>query len=98
MRSFIAGLILSLSFFIVSRTAQAASRFDGPAELPRVTVPSSLANTPAAGSIVSVRAGGDLQTALNNAFCGDTIELQAGATFTGNFRFPAKNCDSSHWI
>jgi hypothetical protein len=72
--------------------------FDGPAELPRVTVPSAMANTPAPGSVISVNAGGDLQSALNNAQCGDTIELQAGATFTGQFVVPAKSCDINHWI
>lgn len=72
--------------------------FDGPAELPRVTVPSSLGDTPAPGTIITVNAGGDLQAALNNAHCGDTIDLQAGATFTGTFDFPAKSCDDNHWI
>jgi hypothetical protein len=98
MRSFISALIVSVSSLMLSLPVNASNGFDGPAELPRVTVPSSLASTPAHGSIISVRAGGDLQAALNNAFCGDTIELQAGATFTGNFHFPAKNCDSGHWI
>lgn len=76
----------------------ASGNFDGPAELPRVTVATSLADTPAPGSVVNVAAGADLQAALNNAFCGDTIELQAGAAFLGRFTFPAKKCDSSHWI
>ena len=38
------------------------------------------------------------QSALNSASCGDTIQLQKGATFTGTFTFPAKSCDASHWI
>jgi hypothetical protein len=76
----------------------AGGAFDGPAELPRVTVASSLADTPAPGSKIAVNAGGDLQTALNNANCGDTIELQAGATYSGVFQFPAKNCDDKHWV
>ncbi len=76
----------------------ANGNFDGPAELPRVTVASSMADSPAPGTIVPVNAGADLQAALNNAHCGDTLELQAGATFTGNFNFPAKSCDDSHWI
>ncbi|MGA2978945.1 MAG: putative Ig domain-containing protein [Terriglobales bacterium] len=74
------------------------SGYDGPAELPKVTVPSAMADTPAPGSVISVNAGGDLQTALNNAQCGDTIQLQAGATFSGKFIVPAKNCDINHWI
>jgi hypothetical protein len=76
----------------------AGSGFDGPAELPRVTVPSAMADTPAPGAVISVDAGGDLQNALNSAQCGDTIQLQAGAIFTGKFIVPAKNCDINHWI
>jgi hypothetical protein len=73
-------------------------QFDGPAELPRVYVSSSLAETPSRGRIRSVNAGNNLQQAINDAACGDTIRLQAGATFTGRFVFPAKSCDDSHWI
>jgi|CZKY01.1.fsa_nt_gi hypothetical protein len=79
-------------------TVTAGGNFDGPAELPRVTVPSAMTDTPAPGTVISVNAGGDLQSALNNAHCGDVIELQAGATFTGKFIVPAKNCDINHWI
>ncbi|MEN3340265.1 MAG: hypothetical protein V7647_3941 [Acidobacteriota bacterium] len=39
---------------------------------------------------ITVNAGGDLQAALNKAVAGDTILLQAGATFTGNFVLPNK--------
>ena len=76
----------------------AGSGYDGPAQLPIATVSSSMADTPAPGSVITVNAGGNLQSALNSAQCGNTIELQAGATFTGVFQFPAKNCDNSHWI
>src|SRR5258708_5051577 len=81
-----------------SVTVVAGGNFDGPAELPRVTVPSAMSDTPAPGSVITVNAGGDLQSALNNAHCGDAIHLQAGATFTGKFIVPAKNCDDNHWI
>ncbi len=81
-----------------SLTLAAATGYDGPAQLPIATVASSLADTPAPGSVISVNAGADLQAALNSAQCGNTIQLQAGATFTGTFEFPALNCDSSHWI
>lgn len=40
--------------------------------------------------IITVADGGDLQAALNQAGPGDTIVLQAGARFVGNFRLPAK--------
>lgn len=76
----------------------AATGYDGPAQLPIVTVLSSMADTPAPGGTISVNAGEDLQAALNQAQCGDTVQLQAGATFTGHFQFPALNCDRDHWI
>jgi hypothetical protein len=75
-----------------------ATGYDGPARLALATVASSMADTPAPGPIISVNAGDDLQAALDNAQCGDTIKLQAGATFTGTFRFPALGCDKNHWI
>ncbi len=40
-----------------------------------------------AGTIV-VPDGGDLQAALNAAQCGDSVVLQAGATWDGEFRLP----------
>jgi hypothetical protein len=42
--------------------------------------------------------GGDFQQALNSAKCGDTIELQSAAAFTGSFTVPAQTCDDAHWI
>jgi hypothetical protein len=47
-------------------------------------------NAPAEGATLTVKAGGDLQAALNAAKPGDTILLEAGATFVGNFTLPAK--------
>jgi hypothetical protein len=72
--------------------------FDGPAELPRLRVSTSLASTPAPGKTKRVNGSEDLQAALDSANCGDTIELQAGATFNRNFKLPAKACDDLHWI
>jgi hypothetical protein len=77
---------------------QASKGYDGPAQLPLATVASAMSQTPAPGSLITVNAGGNLQTALNSAACGDTIQLQAGATFSGNFTLPAKNCNASNWI
>jgi len=42
------------------------------------------------GSTITVRAGGDLQAAINRARSGDTIVLQAGASFVGSFTLPNK--------
>src|SRR5437588_729210 len=72
--------------------------FDGPAELPRTHVQSALSDTPAPGRALQVKDGDDLQRALDNVKCGDTLKLQAGAVFRGLFRFPAKSCDDAHWI
>lgn len=77
---------------------QNSGGYDGPAQLPLVYIQSALSDTPAPGSTITVNAGGDFQSALNSASCGDTISLQAGATFTGNFTLPAKGCDDAHWI
>ena len=43
-----------------------------------------------AGNVISVRADGDFQSALNRAKPGDTISLEAGATFKGAFKLPNK--------
>ena len=86
---------LSLS---AARPYSTSGNYDGPAELPRVYIQSTLADTPAPGNVISVAAGGDLQAALNKANCGDTVELQAGASFTGAFVLRAKPCDDLHWI
>ena len=79
-------------------SSSGSGSYDGPAELPRVHVQSAMADTPAPGSTIIVPAGSNLQAVLNAASCGDTIQLQAGAVFTGNVNLPAKGCDDSHWI
>ena len=92
-------LLLAATLTIAVTPASASGgNYDGPAELPRVTVPSGMTDSPAPGSIVTVNAGDDLQSALNSARCGDVVELQAAATFVGPFTVPAKNCDINHWI
>jgi hypothetical protein len=72
--------------------------FDGPAELPRIYVKSSLIDTPAPGKVINLKEGGNLGQTIDEANCGDTIALQAGATFLGYFKLPAKKCDDAHWI
>jgi hypothetical protein len=64
-------------------------------ELPRVLVDTTY-SPPKRGKVVVVKAGGDLQAALDAARPGDVIELQAGATFTGNFILPTK--PGTGWI
>lgn len=71
---------------------------DGPAQLPKSCIYTAISGTPSPGQIHQVLAGQSLQKALNDANCGDTIALQAGATFSGSFTLPAKACDNQHWI
>ena len=92
-----------LAFFLPVTTrgqssASGVKNFDGPAELPREYVQSSLKDTPAPGKTWMVHAGDTLQQVLGKASCGDIIKLEAGATFSGNVVVPAKSCDDSHWI
>lgn len=93
--------VLAIAFFVVGYLMPeqaSALQYDGPAQLPVATVTTTMSATPAPGSIFSVNSGGNLQQALNNARCGDVVELQAGATFTGRFTLPARGCAANHWI
>ena len=89
---------LSLQVKQGSGSKSSYTGFDGPAELPRSYMKTAIADTPAPGSLIAVNAGGDLQSALDRVHCGDTIQLQAGAVFQGNFKLPAVSCDDQHWI
>ena len=80
-----------------SRDGKQAEKFDGPSELPRVRIATSMRDTPAPGKVIRVKSGEDASAAIEKASCGDTIELQAGATFNW-LVLPAKQCDDSHWI
>jgi hypothetical protein len=90
--------LLFATWSAIANRADESGGFDGAAELPRIRVKSSLTDTPAPGKVRHVSAGNNLQQALNSADCGDTLELERGATFAGKFLFPAKKCDDSHWI
>src|SRR4030095_1828651 len=67
----------------------------GDPELPRVLLDTTYA-PPTRGKLIPVIAGGDLQAALHASEPGDVIELQAGATFIGNFTLPRK--PGADWI
>ncbi len=105
-RTFLFGVVAVLLLIVNSAPAaygiavqqSPVGAFDGPAELPRRYVKTSLADTPAPGSVKIVKESEDLQQAINDAKCGDTLELQAGASFRGLYRFPKKSCDDAHWI
>lgn len=112
-RIFLLAFITLFIFNILtaSATAQSDNRYcgvgnvpkfgatqDGPAQLPKSCLYTAISGTPSPGQVHQVLAGQNLQTALNNAQCGDTVVLQAGATFSGSFTLPAKACDNQHWI
>jgi len=63
-------------------------------ELPGELVDASY--SPLSGQRIHVPAGGNLQAAINAAQPGDTIELEAGAVFSGNFTLPRKS--TTGWI
>jgi hypothetical protein len=52
----------------------------------------------ASGSAIVVKRGGNLQAAIDKAQPGDTIELEAGASFTGTILLPRKAGDGSAYI
>jgi hypothetical protein len=63
------------------------------------TAPKTFDTTYAApgGATLTVASGGNLQAALDKAQLGDTIVLEAGATFAGPFKLPNKTTGSG-WI
>ena len=78
----------------VMKLPRPATLAPGDPELPRVYLETTYVAP--SGKTISVAAGGDVQRAINEARPGDVIKLEAGATFTGNFRLPNKN--GSGWI
>lgn len=87
-------IILGVVLIAGSRYYTARTQSSGEPELPRVFL--STSHPVLAGAVINVPAGGNFQTALDNAQPGDTIVLQAGAVFTGNFMLRAKT--GSEWI
>ncbi len=63
-------------------------------ELPRQWIDSRF--VPGTGRTIVVGAGGDVQAALDAAAPGDTVVLQAGATYVGNFALGEKS--GAGWI
>ncbi len=69
------------------------------AELPRVTLTTTVASTPSPGPVVTVASVDDLQAAITAAAAGSTIQLAAGGSWTGNFTLPPKvGANASTWI
>jgi len=88
----LAAKLLSLSLIGLA-AAQAATPGRPPAP-PRVLIDTGVVF--ATARTVAVRAGGDLQAALDRAQPGDVIALEEGATFVGPFTLPRTQADG--WI
>jgi hypothetical protein len=101
-RSILIPLVLAFSFCAATsgQTSKVSDKpnFDGPAELPREYVKSSLKDSPAGGKTWAVHDAKEFKETVASASCGDVIDLQAGAVFSGTVTLPAKNCDDLHWI
>ncbi len=87
------GILLQIFSLIPGAVSSAAVE----PELPRTLLDTRF--VPPTGATINVPAGGDFQAALNSARPGDTIVLQAGATYTtpsDGFLIPNKS--GSGWI
>src|SRR2546430_9009628 len=84
---FVVGVFVP-AFFVATSSAQT---LPGPLQ---ATIDTSYPVS--SGVTTFVAAGGNLQSALNNAQPGDTILLEAGATFSGSFTLPLKS--GNGWI
>jgi hypothetical protein len=82
--------------FLLLVSALAAAQMPVPAP-PRVYLNTTW-NPPSVGFTWHARISADLQNALNSAHPGDTIVLDAGSVYTGNFTLPAKANPLGQWI
>ena len=65
--------------------------------LPKVYIDTTY-NSPTGGQIWRAHTSTDFKNALNSAYPGDEIILDAGVTYQGNFTFPVKSNPSNKWI
>src|SRR5689334_15341061 len=87
-------LVLTLALAPLASSAGQSAGTPAKAELPRATVDTKY---PSGGRAVRVRAGADLQAALDAARPGDVLLLAPGATFVGNYRLRNKGAGGG-WI
>jgi hypothetical protein len=69
----------------------------GDAELPRITLTTTVASTPSNGRVVRLKPSDNLQRALDRAQCGDRILLPPGARYVGSVTI-AHACSAAEWI
>ena len=65
-------------------------------QLPQVYIDTTF--TPPTGATWQPHNSSSFQSALNSASPGDTIILDAGVTYQGNFTFPSKSNPNNQWI
>lgn len=85
-------LIISFAFQAFAQT------FDGPAELPRLLIKTTLADTPSPNAPKIVGPSDSLPAALTGAQCGDHFLVDPGNVTLGGLTLPTLACDSQHWI
>lgn len=85
--------VLVLVLTLAARSSFADQAAGAPAP-PRSLV--EIPPLPSGGRVVTLPAGGDLQAALDAARPGDTIVLEAGATYMGPFTLPNK--EGTGWV
>jgi len=86
-----------LAIFCVASLATGVGSTSHALNLPALPLTFDTTYSPPSGSTISVNVGGDFQAALDKANPGDTILLQAGATFIGPFTLPKKGTGTA-WI
>jgi len=70
---------------------------DGPAELPKTCYYTALDATPSPGKQIRVSPNDNLEKAVKDAKCGDTLLLPAGASYEVR-EIPVKKCDDQHYL
>ena len=86
-------LVLVVGTLTVTVTAQSTKPV---AQLPNVYLDTTW--NPPSGTTRPAHTTAQFSSALTSAFPGDTIVLDAGVTYSGNFRLPAKSNPSRKWI
>ena len=90
----IACIAIVITFFWTANSNSTFAQISGEPELPTVFLQTACPTI--TGEVLTVPSGGNFQAALNSAQSGDTIVLQSGAVYSGNFVLPAKS--GNDWI
>jgi hypothetical protein len=89
-------LMMTLAALVALAAVAAGTPEVAPTEPERPRILVEIAAPAVTGKTIALRAGGDLQAALDAARPGDAITLPPGASFRGPFRLPKKAGDG--WI